>query len=172
VLNGTLGNNYAGNYVENAVTVTWSGKNLATGFAFTSNPGTLATSSFDGGFAELGHERNGSFFSGGDPDLAAASPQAPVSQTLTMGQLQPVLQNAIAGWQAAGNPAPAALSVSYDSPQPARLDARSQNSGAILSPTPQAQAAYTKLLDQVLAEVAAHPFDPSVFNDPLVPYSG
>jgi hypothetical protein len=62
VLDGTLGNNYAGEYVENQVTVTWSGTNLATGFSFTSNPGTFATSSVDGGFAELGHERNGIFF--------------------------------------------------------------------------------------------------------------
>jgi hypothetical protein len=65
VLDGTQGNHYAGEYVENQVTVTWSGTNLKTGFNFTSNPGTLATSSFDGGFAELGHERNGSFFPSG-----------------------------------------------------------------------------------------------------------
>jgi len=70
VLNGTQGNQYAGNYVENQVTVTWSGTNLATGFTFTANPGTLATSSFDGGFAELGHERNGTFF---DPLASATS---------------------------------------------------------------------------------------------------
>ena len=62
VLNGTLGNHYAGDYVENQATVTWSGTNLKTGFMFTSNPGTRATSSFDGGFVELGHEQNGSFF--------------------------------------------------------------------------------------------------------------
>jgi hypothetical protein len=69
VTNGTLGNNYAGNYVENQVTVNWSGTNTATGFSFTANPGTLATSSVDGGFAELGHESNGIFFS---PDDSAA----------------------------------------------------------------------------------------------------
>jgi hypothetical protein len=72
VPDGTLGNHYAGEYVEDQVTVTWSGKNLATGFSFTSNPGTFATSSFDGGFAELGHERNGAFFGeGGDDDAAS-----------------------------------------------------------------------------------------------------
>jgi hypothetical protein len=339
VLDGTLGNNYAGNYVENAVTVTWSGKNLATGFTFTANPGTLATSSVDGGFAELGHERNGRFFPGGDPVLAAANPQEPVSQTLTMQQLQPVLQNAIAGWQAAGasatqvalldgvqahiaalpnshlgeeavgeiwispnaggwgwyidtspaanqafpatpgspasgkmdllsvvshelghalglqdsentqdvmgetlapgvrrlpttndvlasgveptaassasegalltvptpssslanhgdqdmaallasilavppqtmfapavgNPAPAALSAPYDSPPPARMDARSQDAGATLSLATPSHVSFTKLPDQVLATVAAQPLDPSFFNDPLVPYGG
>jgi hypothetical protein len=64
VPDGTLGNNYAGNYVESQVTVNWSGKNLATGFSFTANPGTLSTSTFDGGFAELGLERNGIFDAG------------------------------------------------------------------------------------------------------------
>jgi hypothetical protein len=59
VPDGTLGNHYAGEYVENQVTVTWSGKNLAEGFTFTANPGTFVTSSVDGGFAELGRERNG-----------------------------------------------------------------------------------------------------------------
>jgi hypothetical protein len=65
VTDGTLGNNYAGEYVENQVTVTWSGTNQATGFSFTSNPGTFATSFADGGFAELGHEGNGIFFDSG-----------------------------------------------------------------------------------------------------------
>jgi hypothetical protein len=72
VPNGTLGDHYAGEYVENQVAVTWSGTNLTTGFSFTANPGTLATSSFDGGFAELGHERNGTFF-GADDSLTLAS---------------------------------------------------------------------------------------------------
>jgi hypothetical protein len=61
VPDGTLGNHYAGEYVENQVTVTWSGTNLETDFTFTSDPGTFATSFHDGGFAELGHERNGTF---------------------------------------------------------------------------------------------------------------
>lgn len=64
VPNGTLGNNFAGTYAESQVTVNWSGKNLATGYSFTANPGTLATSTFDGGFAELGLERNGIFDAG------------------------------------------------------------------------------------------------------------
>jgi hypothetical protein len=73
VTNGTLGDQYAGDYVENQVTVTWSGTNLATGFSFTANPGTLATSAFDGGFAELGHEQNGIFF-GTDSTAALQAP--------------------------------------------------------------------------------------------------
>jgi hypothetical protein len=72
VPDGTQGNNYAGNYVENQATVNWSGKNLATGFSFTANPGTFATSAFDGGFAELGQERNGIF----DPDPTASATPA------------------------------------------------------------------------------------------------
>jgi hypothetical protein len=77
VPDGTLGNHYAGEYVENQVTVTWSGTNLAEGFTFTANPGTFATSAFDGGFAELGRERNGTFLGkdgeDGEGDEGAAS---------------------------------------------------------------------------------------------------
>jgi hypothetical protein len=62
VRDGTNGNNYAGEYVENQATVTWSASEA--GFSFTSNPGTVSL------FAELGHERNGSF---NPPD-----PSAPV----------------------------------------------------------------------------------------------
>jgi hypothetical protein len=81
VLDGTLGNQYAGEYVENQATVTWSGTNLKTGFSFTANPGTLATSSVDGGFAELGHERNGSFF-----QTSAAPPATNAAASLTLPQ--------------------------------------------------------------------------------------
>jgi hypothetical protein len=62
---------FSGSFVENQVTVSWSGTNLATGFSFTANPGTFATSSVDGGFALLGHEQNGSFFSS-DPTASGA----------------------------------------------------------------------------------------------------
>jgi hypothetical protein len=68
VRDGTLGNHYAGEYVENQVTVTWSGTNLKEGFSFTANPGTFATSVVDGGFAELGHERNGIFVGEGEDE--------------------------------------------------------------------------------------------------------
>jgi hypothetical protein len=73
VPNGTLGNNYTGNYVENQVTVTWSGTNQATGFSFTSDPGSFATSFFDGGFAELGKEQNGIFLGSDSAKSAPAS---------------------------------------------------------------------------------------------------
>jgi hypothetical protein len=71
VTNGALGDNYAGQFVENQVTVTWSGTNLATGFSFTANPGTLATSTLDGGFSELGKERNGILFGPSSTDTAS-----------------------------------------------------------------------------------------------------
>jgi hypothetical protein len=65
-----VANNFAGSYVENQATITWSGSNEP-GFSFTSNPGNFSTSVPEGGpFAELGHERNGSFF--GDDDSFGA----------------------------------------------------------------------------------------------------
>jgi len=96
--NTTAVDPFAGEFVENQVTVSWSGSN-ANGFSFTSNPGNFSTSVDT--FSELSHVRNGSFFPG-DPVLEAAAPQVPVQQTLTAQQLQPVLQAAIADWQAAG----------------------------------------------------------------------
>jgi PEP-CTERM motif-containing protein len=55
----TDGDQFTGSFVENQVTVTWSGTNQTTGFSFTANPGTFATSAVDGGFALLGLEQNG-----------------------------------------------------------------------------------------------------------------
>ena len=98
---------FAGTFNEennNNVTVSWSGSN-ALGFSFTSNVGNLTTSTAlapGNFFAQLAQERNGVFFPGGEPVLAAATPQLPVQQTLTSQQLQPVLHDAIAAWQAAG----------------------------------------------------------------------
>jgi hypothetical protein len=105
-------NGFAGQFDENQATVTWSASS-GSGFSFTSNPGNFSTSVPEtpgvngvtaplNFFAEVGKERNGVFFPAGDPVLAAYTPQHPVSQALTMQQLQPVLANAIAGWQAAG----------------------------------------------------------------------
>jgi hypothetical protein len=101
VQDGSNGNQFAGEYVEDQATVTWSGSNEL-GFRFTANPGDFSTSVPVRAFAELGHERNGIFFPGGDPVLAAGRPQHPVGQALTPQQLRPVVQQAIADWQAAG----------------------------------------------------------------------
>jgi hypothetical protein len=71
VRDGTNGNNFAGEFAENQVTVTWSATN-SLGFSFTANPGTLATSVPDAGpIAEIGHERNGDFVTAGDGESAA-----------------------------------------------------------------------------------------------------
>ncbi|HEV3078699.1 MAG TPA: hypothetical protein VGY66_02930 [Gemmataceae bacterium] len=63
VTNGSNGDQFAGDYVEDQATVTWSGTNNATGFSFTANPGDFSTSAPGRAFAELGHEGNGTFFS-------------------------------------------------------------------------------------------------------------
>jgi hypothetical protein len=63
VTNGSNGDQFAGDYVEDQATVTWSGTNNATGFSFTANPGDFSTSAPGRAFAELGHEGNGIFFS-------------------------------------------------------------------------------------------------------------
>jgi hypothetical protein len=65
VENGSNGDQFAGTFQEDQVTVTWSGTN-ALGFSFHSNPGDLSTSVPGRGFAEIGHERNGLFFEEGE----------------------------------------------------------------------------------------------------------
>ena len=75
VQDGTNGNHFAGAFEENRVTVSWSARNDATGFRFTSNPGNFATSV--DAFAELGHERNGIFFGEEDDDSGRAAAQGP-----------------------------------------------------------------------------------------------
>jgi hypothetical protein len=72
VPDGTNGNRFAGEFVENQATVTWSGSNEL-GFRFTANPGDFSTTARGRAFAELGHERNGIF---DPPDSAPASAAA------------------------------------------------------------------------------------------------
>jgi hypothetical protein len=62
---GSNGNHFAGEFVEDHATVTWSGSNEL-GFRFSSNPGNFSTSAPGRAFAELGHERNGRFFGEGE----------------------------------------------------------------------------------------------------------
>ena len=76
VAQGTNGNQFAGHYVENQATVTWSGTNHATGFTFTSDPGNFSTSVAGRAFAELGQEGNGSFFRPDDDTGGAFLAQA------------------------------------------------------------------------------------------------
>lgn len=49
---------FVGQFVRTEATMTWSGRN-DDGFAFQSDPANTATTIF----AEVGHERNGTFFS-------------------------------------------------------------------------------------------------------------
>jgi hypothetical protein len=79
VQNGTNGDQFAGEFEQNQVTVTWSGSN-ANGFSFTGNAGDLSTTTIPGfAFAEVGHLSDGIFASsdGGDsgvPSGAFAGP--------------------------------------------------------------------------------------------------
>jgi hypothetical protein len=71
VPDGTNGDRFAGEFVENQASVTWSGSNEL-GFRFTANPGDFSTTARGRAFAELGHERNGIFDApDGDPGSAA-----------------------------------------------------------------------------------------------------
>ena len=72
IQDGTNDNTFAGEFVENQATVTWSATN-ALGFSFTANPGTLETSDPDAGpIVELGKERNGDFVNSNSDRSAAA----------------------------------------------------------------------------------------------------
>ncbi len=67
---------FAGHFLENQATVSWSAQS-SSGFSFSSNPGDFSTSLPEvpgvngvtqplNFFAQIGHERNGIFFPGGD----------------------------------------------------------------------------------------------------------
>jgi hypothetical protein len=71
ITNGTDGDRFAGDYVENRVTVNWSVSEA--GFTFTANPGSFSTSLAGGAFAELGHEGNG-IFDPPDSDMGTVAP--------------------------------------------------------------------------------------------------
>jgi hypothetical protein len=77
-------NDFAGELNENQATVTWSAQS-SSGFSFTSNPGNFSTSVPLNFFAEIGDERNGSFFPGGGG--AAAPPGSSVPPQLIGQQL-------------------------------------------------------------------------------------
>jgi hypothetical protein len=79
ITDGTNGDHFAGDFAEQPVMVRWSAE-TATGFRFRSEPGTFATSLPGQFFAEVGRERNGSFFpadlGGGEPELLSVAPIA------------------------------------------------------------------------------------------------
>jgi hypothetical protein len=144
VTDGTLGNHYAGEYVENQVTVTWSGMNLATGFSFTSNPGTFATSFFDGGFAELGKEQNGIFFDSSSTDTANRV------------QADAGLLQALVTWPANSASTPTALVTPPIAAGPAAITVTSSQAvKAGQGPVqPPAGAARAPVIDQLFADLS------------------
>jgi hypothetical protein len=145
VTDGTLGNNYAGNYVENQVTVTWSGANLTTGFSFTSDPGTFATSFFDGGFAELGKEQNGIFFDSSSTDTGASA------------KAGAALTHALVAWPANSASTRAALVTPPIVARPAAITVTSSQ-GVQASPgpvQPLAGAAHARVIDQLFADLSS-----------------
>jgi hypothetical protein len=69
VEHGSNGNRFAGEFVQDHATVTWSGSNEL-GFRFRSNPGDFSTTVPGRAFAEVGRERNGAFVGDGEDDDA------------------------------------------------------------------------------------------------------
>jgi hypothetical protein len=163
-------NGFAGEYVENQATVTWSGLNEDTGFTFTANPGKFSTSVPEAGpFAELGHERNGVFFPLGP--LTASIPPQPGQQppgsangsdpgvAAVLGNTLPVLaqMTPVSGDTNSSITAPIVV-------QPAAtLVTGSQNSATTLLPALRSQALATGVSDQVFAQN----LDQGLFSDPL-----
>ena len=114
VRDGTNGDLFAGEFVEDQATVTWSGSNEL-GFSFTANPGDFSTSVPGRAFAELGHERNGIF----DPAVSTDGPEggpntnaaaAPVLAALALrphsATLAPVGAGGAGVWTYPGTPPP------------------------------------------------------------------
>jgi hypothetical protein len=106
-------NGFAGIFAENQATVTWS-INSASGFSFTSNPGTFSTSVPEtpgvngvsvplNFFAQVGFERNGIFFPAGlsNPGAAAGGPTLLLSSLGTFSSLG--LQSALSAVHAASD---------------------------------------------------------------------
>jgi hypothetical protein len=140
VTDGSLGDDFAGNFVEDQVTVTWSGTNLATGFSFTSNPGTLATSFVDGGFSELGKERNGIFFTSDSGDSVKADA---------------VLSHALAGPTATPANATTALAAPQTAAGSGTIALGSQPVQVVPGPAqPPAGAGQAPAIDQLFADLS------------------
>jgi hypothetical protein len=97
---GSNGNQFAGEFLENEATVTWSASN-ATGFVFRSNPGNFGTSVI--AFAELGHERNGIFFESASLATPANSQSRALFQTALVAP--PAVPQSNSGLPAARSPA-------------------------------------------------------------------
>jgi hypothetical protein len=153
VPDGSNGNRFAGEYVENQATVTWSGSNEL-GFRFTANPGDFSTSVPGRAFAELGHERNGIFVPQGSGNTNADT--APVLAALAARPYSaPLAPDGAggAGIQTAPSPPPravsdghAALSAQQTAPTLAPSEEPVRQTGGTRTPT--------EALDRCFAGVA------------------
>jgi hypothetical protein len=178
--NSTAIDPFAGEFVENHVTVSWSGSN-ANGFSFTSNPGDFSTSVDP--FSELSKDRNGRFFTGsGGGGQASALPvgNAHSSVVTTPGDhaVATLLASLVATRSLtapipAGNgiPTPPATAPSA-SHSPLLLNAGSQSSTPS-SGTQHMIGSSTAALDYVFAAIAVNPLDhgtyQGLFTDPASP---
>jgi hypothetical protein len=113
VESGSNGNRFAGEFVEDHATVSWSGSNDL-GFRFRSNPGDFSTSAPGRAFAELGHERNGLFLGDGqgegDDEDGGSSP-ARGSGSNDGGQDEALAALALVGENGALHPTSAAMAA-------------------------------------------------------------
>jgi hypothetical protein len=179
--NSTAVDPFAGEFVENQLTVSWSGSN-ANGFSFTSNPGNFSTSVDT--FAELSHDRNGSFFTAGSVPPAAALSAGSALSTFpaTRGdqEVTALLANILAA-RSQTSPIPAGNGSAAMAPVPASFTSQpslllgtgSGNSATTLSLTPHSLASSTALQDHVFATIAVNPLDhgpyQGLLSDPAVP---
>jgi hypothetical protein len=152
-------NDFAGEFKENQATVTWSAKS-SSGFSFTSNPGNFSTSLPEvpgvngvtaplNFFAQVGHERNGIFFSGGGG--AAAPPRSPTREGSAIPQFVQVPVDAL----------PDATSTRSTLMLPAQSTAPLvATTVGVVQPTPsipslhrlRAGAELTRMVDQIFAK--------------------
>jgi hypothetical protein len=184
--NSTAVDPFAGEFVENQVTVSWSGSN-ANGFSFTSNPGNFSTSVDP--FSELSKDRNGSVFSGGSGEGSSGGTATALSVSNALSSVlvtrgdhdaATVLANLLAARSLtsplpAGNgmPAPAPAAALSASHSPFLLGAGSQNATTTLSGTQHVPSSSTANLDHEFATIAVNPLDhgpfQGLFSDPAGP---
>lgn len=135
VTHGTNGNRFAGSYIEDQATMTWSASEA--GFSFTANPGSFATSIPGDAFAELAYEVNGTFFDLTSPGNGAIASALAASSATPANTATPVL----ASLQLAAGPAAApAGSIQVIQPPPAPIQ-------------PPAGAAHAPTVDQLFADL-------------------
>jgi hypothetical protein len=105
VANGTNGDQFAGEFVENDATVTWSASN-ANGFTFQAKPGDLSTSIPGRAFVGLSHEENGTFFPTASDAAGSASSSTiaePLFPVMTVASMSGGTNRSLASLSAGGS---------------------------------------------------------------------